>query len=137
MTAFGILGPAALFLALALPVGAQALPPLADNAHVTDRLVAARVADRIRKTCPTISARLFRAYSQARALEQYARDRGYSEAEIKAFLKNPGEKKKIYARAEAYLAKNGATGGKTQAFCALGLKEIGRGTVAGSLLRAN
>ena len=43
---------------LALSAPASALPPLGENAYVTDRLVAARVEDKIRKACPTISARV-------------------------------------------------------------------------------
>lgn len=115
---------------------AQSLPPLAENTYVTDRLMAARVADRIRKTCPTIGARLVYAFTQARALKRYAEGQGYSEAEIEAFLDDKAEKKKIYARAEDYLKANGATEGSVDGFCALGQKEIAGKTIAGSLLYA-
>ena len=110
---------------------AQSLPPLAENTYVTDRLIAARVADRIRKTCPTIGARLVYAFTQARALKRYAEGQGYSEAEIEAFLDDKAEKKKIYARAENYLKANGATEGNVDGFCALGQKEIAGKTIAG------
>lgn len=116
---------------------AQSLPPLSQNTYVTDRLVAARVADRIRKTCPKISARLFYAFTQARALKSYALDQGYTGDQIDSYLDDKTEKKKIYATAEDYLAKNGATEGNIDGFCALGLKEIADKTIAGSLLSAN
>ncbi len=135
------LRPLALALALSGSVAAaataQALPPLPQNSYVTDRLVAARVADRIRRTCPSISARLIYAFSQARALKNYALKQGYSEDQIEAFLHDKAEKRKIYATAEKYLADNGATPGNVEGFCALGRKEIENGTIAGSLIYAN
>ncbi|WP_284165657.1 DUF5333 domain-containing protein [Frigidibacter sp. SD6-1] len=114
--------------------GAAAKAPLGTVSYVTDRLVAARVADRIRKTCPTIGARFIRAYSEARALQDWALDQGYSREEVKAFLKDKAEKQKIYARAEDYLVRNGATPENVEGFCALGQKEIAGGTIAGSLI---
>jgi len=122
---------------LTAAVAAQALPPLSQNSYVTDRLVAARVADRIRRTCPTISARLIYAYMQARALKAHALKQGYTEDQIETFLDDKAEKRKIYATAEKYLADNGATPDNVQGFCALGRKEIENRTIAGSLIYAN
>ncbi|MCY1125929.1 DUF5333 domain-containing protein [Frigidibacter sp. RF13] len=113
---------------------AAAKAPLGEVSYITDRLVAARVADRIRKTCPTIGARFIRAYSEARALQDWALEKGYSREEVKTFLKDKAEKKKIYARAENYLAAHGATPENVEGFCALGRKEIAGGTIAGSLI---
>lgn len=124
---------AALCLGLATP--ALALPPLSDNAYINDRLIQARVADRIRKECGDIAARFAYAYSQARALKQYALDQGYSDAEIEAFLDSKPDKDRVKAAAEAYLVANGAT--DEAGFCALGQREIAAGTVAGSLIYEN
>lgn len=118
----------------ATSVGAAALEPLSQNGYVTDRLMAARVADRIRKTCPGIGARIVYAFSQAYALRDWAVDQGYSKKEIDLFLKDKAEKQKIYARAEEYLAGNGAEAGNTEGFCALGRKEIAAKSVIGSLI---
>jgi hypothetical protein len=125
----------ALMLGMASPVLAQ--PSLSDNTYINDRLIQARVADRIRKECPSISARFAYALSQARALKQYARDQGYSEDEIDAFLESKPDKKRVKAAAEAYLAANGVVDGNAQSFCALGVKEIANKTVAGSLIYEN
>lgn len=125
----------ALVLGMATP--AFALPPLSENAYINDRLVQARVADRIRKECNDIAARFAYAYSQARALKQYALDQGYSDAEIEAFLDSKPDKDRVKAAAEAYLVTNGATAGNEEAFCALGRKEIAAGSVAGSLIYEN
>ncbi len=128
--------PLALALVMGTGAGASALQPLRDNTYVTDRLVAARVADRIRKTCPDIGARLVYAFSQAYALKSWAEKQGYSDDEIDAFLKDKAEKRIIYDRAEEYLASRGAVNGNVEGFCALGFKEISAGSIIGSLIYA-
>jgi Family of unknown function (DUF5333) len=125
----------ALSVVLATPV--HALPPLSENAYINDRLIQARVADRIRKECDTINARFAYAYAQARALKQYALDEGYSEAEIEAFLDSRAEKNRVKAAAEAYLSANGVVAGDAASFCALGVKEIAAGSIVGSLIYEN
>ena len=120
--------------ALAQP--AAALEPLSQEKYVNDRLIAARIADRIRKTCPTIGARIFYAYGEARKLQSYARNKGYSQDQIDSFLDNKQEKKRIYAVAEDYLARNGAKKNDPESFCAIGRAEMQKKTVIGSLLVA-
>lgn len=123
------------FAALLTGTGAGALEPLGQNKYVVDRLVAARVADRIRKTCPDeIGARMLKALSEASALQSWAIGQGYPKAEIKRFIKDKTEKRKVYDVAETYLAANGATGTDVAGFCALGKKEIAAGSIAGSLI---
>jgi hypothetical protein len=121
-------------MALALPAFART--PLNQNAHITDSLVAGRVGDTIRQTCPSISAKMLTAYSKLKALEAYARDQGYTEAEVKVFMKDPTEKARIKALAETYLKKAGAIEGDAESYCAVGRAEIANGTLAGSLLRS-
>ena len=128
-------------IALALTAGilaqpALALEPLAQDRYINDRLIAARIADRIRKTCPTIGARIFYAYGEARKLQSYARNKGYSQDQIDSFLDNKQEKKRIYAVAEDYLARNGAKKNDPESFCAIGRAEMQKKTVIGSLLVA-
>ena len=118
----------------ALVQPAAALEPLSQEKYINDRLIAARIADRIRKTCPTIGARIFYAYGQARQLQSYARKKGYSDAQIDSFLDSKQEKKRIYAVAEDYLARNGAKKDDPESFCKIGRAEIKKNTVIGSLL---
>jgi hypothetical protein len=124
----------ALLVALPTAAAAQDLPPLSENGYVNDRLIQARVADRIRKECPTINARFAYAYGQARALQRWALDQGYSQDQIDTFLDSDADKKRIKAAAEAYLADNGVVDGDAATFCALGEAEIAAGSVAGSLI---
>ena len=120
--------------ALAAPVAAQS--KIAADAHVTEVLLAARVGDVIRNTCPSISARFLAVYGEMNALKSYARGQGYSEDEVKAFLRDPAEKDRIKALAAAYLAKAGAREGDAESYCVVGRDEIAKGTRAGSLLRS-
>lgn len=115
---------------------AAALEPLAQEKYINDRLVAARVADRIRRECPSIEGRVVYAFMKARELKAYARGKGYSEAEIEAFLDSRADKDRIYAVAETYMAGKGVVAGDADSFCRLGRDEIARNTVTGSLLSA-
>ena len=122
--------------AAALGQPALALEPLAQERYVNDRLIAARVADRVRRECPSINARIVYAWSQARALKRYAENKGYSSSEIDAFLDSKQDKARIYAAAEDYLTRNGARKGDAESFCRIGRNEIASKSVAGSLLVA-
>lgn len=124
----------ALVAALAAPV--LALEPLNKEAHINEALTAGRVADVIRNECSSISAKMFVVLAELSALEDYAREKGYSEAEVKAFLKNPTEKARIKAAAKDYLAKAGAKAGDEESYCKVGRDEIAKGSLAGSLLRS-
>lgn len=115
---------------------ALALEPLNKEAHINESLVAGQVGDTIRKTCPSISAKMFTVLGKLNALEDYARDKGYTEAEVKAFLKDKTEKKRIKQLAKDYLAKAGAVEGDVESYCKVGRDEIAKDTLAGSLLRS-
>lgn len=127
---------AAMMTVGALATPAAALEPLSQERYINDRLIAARIADRIRRECPTIGARMIYAYTQARALERYALDKGYSREQVDAFLDSKEDRKRIYAVAEDYMARNGVRKGDAESYCRLGRQEIANGTVTGSLLVA-
>lgn len=113
---------------------AQALPPLSSNTYINERLVAAQVGDLIRRTCPSISARLITAYREMKKLEAYAKRLGYSDAQIKAFINDKDEKARVKAEARAYMHAKGVVEGDRESYCRLGREEIAAGTITGSLL---
>jgi len=76
-------------------------------------------------------------YSKLKELERYARDKGYSEADFKAFRNNPSEKDRMKAAAAAYLAQAGAVEGDAQSYCRVGRDEIAKGSLIGELLRSS
>lgn len=126
---------AALALVL-MTLPAQADSKIAGDAHVTEVLVAARVGDVIRNTCPSISARMFVVYGVMQDLKSYAVAQGYKEDEVKAFLRDPAEKARIAALAEAHMNRSGVVPGEAESFCTLGRAEIAAQTLTGRLLRS-
>lgn len=128
---------AALMAALAAPVAAAAPVPLAQENHINQQLLAAQVGDILRKACPAASARMLVVYGRLRELESYARAQGYTEAEVKAYLKSPADKARIRREAEAYLARAGAVAGDSDSYCRVARDEVRRGTLAGQLLRVS
>lgn len=127
----------ALILATFVAAGpAAALEPLAQEKYVNDRLIAARIADRIRRECPSLGARIIYAYSEARKLKRYAENKGYSAQQIEAFLDSKEDKKRIYAVAEEYLTRKGAKKGDAQSYCAIGRAAMADKNLIGSFLVA-
>lgn len=130
--------PVPLFLAaLVLAFPAFALEPLPKEAHINDSLRAGRIGDVIRKTCPTISARMFVVVGRIQDLKAYALKKGYARSEVEAFLKDPAQKARLRAEADAYLAAAGAVPGKPETFCAVGEAEIAKNSLVGQLLRSS
>lgn len=125
----------AALMAVATP--ALALDPLPDEAHINDSLRAGRIGDVIRKTCPSISARMFTVLGKIEDLKRYAMAKGYSREEVEAFIKNDDQKTRIKAEAAAYLAEAGAVEGDAESYCRVGRDEIAKGSLVGELLRSS
>ncbi len=122
---------------LAAPGSAAAeRPPLREATEINDGLFAVAIAREIKDYCPTISARYFRAFTFLTSLKNKARDMGYSNDEIDAYVDNDEEKARMRERGEAYLAANGVSYDDPQSFCALGREEIEKSSQIGVLLRA-
>ncbi|MEM8655907.1 MAG: DUF5333 domain-containing protein [Pseudomonadota bacterium] len=125
-------------LILSLTAGiASAKPHLRDVPEIDGTLLAVGIADEIRKNCPDISARMFRALTLVNSLKGRARDMGYSEEEIDAYRKSDVEKARLKAARAAYLESGGVTAGQPASYCALGREEIEKGGQIGALLRMN
>ena len=122
--------------AVLLTGAADAKPPLRDVAEIDGALFDLGVADRIRKNCPTISARMLRAISYVHDLEQRARALGYTSEEIDAYTDSDAEKDRMKARAKVFFAQRGVDTSDPQSYCALGRAEIQKSSRIGSLLRA-
>ncbi len=123
-------------LMMSIATSAVAKPHLRTVKSINDGLLAVGIADKIRKSCPSISARMFRALSFMNALENKAVAMGYTSAEIKAYVKSPNEKAKMRARGEAYLASKGVVKSDPESYCAQGRIEIANKSQIGALLRA-
>ena len=118
------------------PAMAEATVPLAQEAHINEQLIAAAAGDILRKTCPTLEARTFVVLAKLADLKSYTRAQGYTEDEVKVFLKDKAQKARIKASATDYLTAAGAVTGNAESFCTAGRNEIAKGTLTGSLLRS-
>ncbi len=128
---------AATLFAANLPAMAEGKVPLAEEGHINEQLVAGAAGDILRQTCPTLSARILVVFRKLRALESYARAEGYTEAEVKVFLKDKAQKARVKARANDYLAAAGAVAGDVESYCRVGRDEIAKGSLVGLLLRSS
>ena len=125
-------------LIFCLSAGAvSAKPPLRAVSRVDDTLLAVGIADDIRKNCPDVSARMFKAVNVVRGVAAHARSLGYTSEEIDAYRKSDAEKARLKAKRDAYLASAGATPGSSEGYCQLGRQEIEKGSQIGAVLRMN
>lgn len=124
-----------LFLTLALATPALALEPINSEKHINHTLLQGFIADRIDDNCDTISARKLRALSELNSLRNYALEKGYSRAEVKAFVTSKTEKARGKAEAAAWLVAQGAVDGDQASFCRIGEAEIAKDSLIGQLLR--
>jgi len=128
----GALVAALVLSVIATPV--QARVALDKGEHINSSLLSAQIGQIIQRKCPTISPRLFRAIKKARALHRYALDRGYTKAEIRAYVTDDAEKKRFRKAAQAYLKARGAKRKDVQTYCAVGRTEIEKQSLTGQLL---
>lgn len=116
---------------------AQAKQDLKDIPSVWNGLLNIGIANEIRETCPSISARMVRAALRLNSIQNEAEGMGYSQAEIDAFRKSEANKAAMRAEGEAYMKNNGVVKGDAETYCALGRAEIAKSSQIGRLLRAN
>lgn len=129
-----ILGVFAASLAFAAPAAAKS--GLANEKAINDKLFVFALANEIRKACDDISPRMFRALNFRNDLYAQARAKGYTDAEIDAYIDNKNEQAKMKARGNRYLAQFGASLSDKPALCKVGRAEIQKRSQIGSLLRA-
>ncbi len=125
-------------LALLLATPALATPPpMAQEQHINDELRAGFAGDTLRKTCPTLEARMLVVMGRLWDLKSYAEAQGYTSGDYDAFRKDPVQKKRLKDEAEAYLEAAGTVPGDVESYCKVGEAEIAKGTPVGGLLRSS
>ena len=82
-----------------------------------------------------MDARLFRGLGYLQSLRSHARDLGFSEAEIEAYINDDDEKDRLEAIAREQLALLGVVPGDEASYCAAGRNQIAANTRVGWLLR--
>ena len=118
------------------PVFANAQVGLHAEKDINDGLLVVAVADKIRRACDSISARIFRARSYAISLKELASSRGYTDEEIDAYIENKENKAEMRLRRNAYFEARGASNLDAESLCVLGRAEIQKQSQIGVLLKA-
>lgn len=121
---------------IAFSAPAQAKVGLPNETEINNGLFAFALANEIRKKCDSISPRMFRALSFRNKLYSMARARGYSTAEIDAYIDNRAEQEKMKARGNDYLKQYNASLSDGESLCRAGRAEIKKRSQIGVLLRA-
>lgn len=122
----------------ALMIGATpalALEPINQEAHINNVLLQGFIADKIADTCPAMEPRKLRALGELNKLRDYALKKGYTAAEVKAFVTSKTEKARGKKLAVEWLEKSGAKPGDVEAHCKIGRAEIAKSSLIGYLLR--
>lgn len=125
----------ALFTLIAAP--ALALEPINTEKHINHTLLQGFIADKIDDNCDSISARKLRALAELNALRSYALEKGYTTAEVKAFVTSKAEKARGKAQAAEWLKAKGAVEGDPASYCRIGVEEIAKDSLIGQLLRSD
>ena len=127
---------ACVFALCCVPAPVIAAKGLVQEETLNEGLIAISMANVIRKTCPSISARMLKAWLKVKSLEAEAQSLGYSAQEVSAFVKDPLEKKRVLSIAQERLADHGIIPEQPATYCTLGLAEIEAGSAIGKLLKA-
>ncbi|MEM8538216.1 MAG: DUF5333 domain-containing protein [Pseudomonadota bacterium] len=114
---------------------AHAQTPLKDVAKIRDGIIFTGMAYELSEQCDSLRARLFRGINYLQSLRDHARDLGYSEAEIEAYINDDDEKDRLEAIARQQLALLGVVEGDEASYCAAGRAQIAANTRVGWLLR--
>ena len=118
---------------LALP--GAALPPLSQNAEITEGLIAVGMALELSDRCDGLSARTLRGVFYLNGLKNAARSAGYPDAQIDAFVDDRAERTRLEGIARDRLAALGATQGDADSYCRVGRDQIAAGSQVGRLLK--
>jgi len=119
----------------AVSTTAQAQTPLKDVAEIRDGIIYTGMAYELSEECNSLSARLFRGINYLNSLRNRARELGYSEAQIEAYINDDAEKDRLEAIAREQLRLLGVVEGEEATYCAAGRAQIAANTRVGWLLR--
>lgn len=127
---------ASLVLATVFAAGnLSAQTALKDVAKVRDGIIFVGMAYEISEECDGISARLFRGLGYLQSLRRHARDLGFSESEIEAYINNEDEKDRLEGIARDQLALLGVVPDQKATYCTVGRAQMDANTRVGWLLR--
>ena len=126
----------ALMLAIALSVpAAPAFADLRDEADIRERILVVGEAEALVKGCGPVKERRAVGLQYLWATARMALAKGYSRAEIEAYVEDDAEKERLRAIARERVAAKGAVKGDEASHCRLARAEMASGSAVGQLLR--
>ena len=111
-------------------------PPLREVSQIDDAMLWVAMAIEISDKCTEIDPRTLKGLSVLYDLRGQALDMGYSDTEIRAYIRSRDEKARMRARGEKYVKSKGLNPSDPAALCKLGHSEIARSSRIGVLLKA-
>jgi hypothetical protein len=108
---------------------------LRDEPAVRDGIIQVGMAYEISQNCTTLRARTLRGITYLQSLRGTARDLGYTDAEIDAYIADRAEKRRLEGLARAQLAELGASPDDPDTYCTVGRAQMAANTRVGWLLR--
>ena len=114
----------------------EAKPSLRDVPEIENPLFAVAVASEVADQCDRLAARTLKGLIELYRIRGRANALGYSDAEIRAYIKSDQEKSRMRATGERLLVQEGVTLDQPETFCTYGLAEIEKNSAIGVLLRA-
>jgi hypothetical protein len=124
-----------LALMLAVPAGAAGKAPLRDVPQIDDKMLWVAIAIEIGDRCESIAPRTARGLNYLWRVRNEARQLGYTDAEIKAYVDSDAEKARMRGRGEDYVRAHGLNPELDADLCKLGQAEIAKGSQIGAFLR--
>lgn len=126
---------ASVFLTASVAAG-EARPSLRDVPEIENPLFAVAVASEVADQCDSIAARTLVGLNELYRIKGRANALGYSDKEIRAYIKSDQEKSRMRAKGERLLTQKGVKLDQPETFCTYGLAEIEKNSAIGVLLRA-
>ena len=117
-------------------IGAADQSPLHGEKSINDQLLLVSVVDKINRGCGSLKVKFFKAQAFVRDLKAEAQARGYSKAEVNAYIEDKAHRAAMRKRRDAFFVSNGASSTDPQSLCAFGHAEIQKQSQIGVLLKA-
>lgn len=114
----------AVILAVPLASAANGRVPLSKDPVLEAGLLMVAKGHIARKYCDRLSIRYFRAFGLMNSLKDRARELGYTDAEMRAYVDDKEQKKRVESKAAAELKAAGADVRHPETFCQVAQREI-------------
>ena len=108
---------------------------LYEHEGVNNGLVVAGIVEEIHNICPSLKVRTVRGALFLRSLHRLARDAGFSDEEIEAYIDDREQEAVLRDIANDWLNERGAVAGDPETYCAVGREEMANDTEVGSFLK--